>query len=192
MRKLKSLLIVAFLALGMSGVANAQKVGHVNLERVIANMPETRTLLTEIEKISKTYKDDLEGSAKKLDGKIKKYTAEQATQTQQENEQRAQEVQGERARLAQAEQAALQDIQEKQQKGLIPIFAKAQKAIDEVAATKGLLYIMDASAGKGLLVAKGEDIYDALKSQVRIVTRQKETRNGWNSKLRKTHTLLIQ
>lgn len=173
MRKLKSLLIVAFLALGMSGVANAQKVGHVNLERVIANMPETRDLLTEIDKISKTYKDDLEGSAKKLDGKIKKYTAEQATQTQQENEQRAQEVQGERARLAQAEQAALQDIQEKQQKGLIPILAKAEKAVNEVASEKGLVYILDASAGKGLLVAKGEDIYDALKAKLGLLPDRK-------------------
>ena len=39
MRKLKSLLLVAILTLGMSGLANAQKVGHVVYERVIANMP---------------------------------------------------------------------------------------------------------------------------------------------------------
>ena len=56
----------------------------------------------------------------------------------------------------------MQDIQEKQQKGLLPILAKAEKAVNEVASEKGLLYILDASAGKGLLVAKGEDIYDGL------------------------------
>ena len=72
MRKLKSLLIVAFLALGMSGVANAQKVGHVNLERVIANMPETRTLLTEIEKIVSSRWKITEG---KVHGKLIEYSA---------------------------------------------------------------------------------------------------------------------
>ena len=71
MRKLKSLLLVAILTLGMSGLANAQKVGHVVYERVIANMPETRALQVELAKITKTYKDDIDGMKKKLDDKIK-------------------------------------------------------------------------------------------------------------------------
>ena len=173
MRKLKSLLIVAFLALGMSGVANAQKVGHVNLERVIANMPETRALQADIAKTTKTYKDDIDGMGKKFEAKYKKYSAEQASQTEDVNKQRAEEIQNERNRIVQAEQAAVQDIQEKQQKGLLPILAKAEKAVNEVASEKGLLYILDASAGKGLLVAKGEDIYDALKAKLGLLPDQK-------------------
>ncbi len=174
MRKLKSLLIVAFLALGMSGVANAQKVGHVNLERVIANMPETRALQTEIEKISKTYKDDITGMAKKFEAKYKKYSAEQASQTDDVNKQRAEEIQGERNRIQQAEQAAGQDIQQRQQTKLIPILQKAEKAIKEVAKAKGLLYILDGSAGKGLLVADGPDIYEDLKVKLGLLPNQKQ------------------
>lgn len=174
MRKLKSLLIVAFIALGTSGVANAQKVGHVNLERVIANMPETRTLQSDIQKISKTYSDDIQSMEKKLEDKYKKYTAEQASQTDEVNKQRAEEVQGENSRIQQAKQAAYQDIQEKQQKGLIPILQKAEKAVNEVATAKSLVYILDASAGKGLLVAKGEDIYDALKAKLGLLPDQKQ------------------
>ena len=173
MRKLKSLLFVAFLALGMSGVANAQKVGHVNLERVIANMPETRALQADIAKTTKTYKDDIDGMGKKFEAKYKKYSAEQASQTEDVNKQRAEEIQNDRNRIVQAEQAAVQDIQEKQQKGLIPILTKAEKAVNEVASEKGLLYILDASAGKGLLVAKGEDIYDALKAKLGLLPDQK-------------------
>ena len=174
MRKLKSLLIVAFLALGMSGVANAQKVGHVNLERVIANMPETRALQADIAKTTKTYKDDIDGMGKKFEAKYKKYSAEQASQTEEVNKQRAEEIQNERNRIVQAEKAAVQDIQEKQQKGLIPILQKAEKAVNEVASEKGLLYILDASAGKGLLVAKGEDVYDALKAKLGLLPDQKQ------------------
>ena len=173
MRKLKSLLIITFLAFGMISVTNAQKIGHVNLERVIANMPETRSLQADIAKTTKTYKDDLESSAKAIDAKIQKYTAEGPSQTEEVNKQRADEVQGERARLAQAEQAAVQDIQEKQQKGLIPILQKAEKAVNEVADTKALIYILDASAGKGLLVAKGENIYEALQTKLGLLPDQK-------------------
>ena len=67
----------------------------------------------------------------------------------------------------------MQDIQEKQQKGLIPILQKAEKAVNAVASEKGLVYILDASAGKGLLVAKGEDIYDALKVKLGLLPDQK-------------------
>tara|TARA_B110000003_G_scaffold111447_1_gene114086 strand:- start:28886 stop:29428 length:543 start_codon:yes stop_codon:yes gene_type:complete len=174
MRKLKSLLLVAFLTLGMSGIANAQKVGHVVYERVIANMPETRALQAELAKITKTYKDDIDGMKKKLDDKIKKYTAEQAQQTEDTNKQRAQEVQVDNSRVQQAEQAAYQDIQEKQNNKLAPIIEKARKAIEEVATSKQILYVFDASAGRGLLIAEGEDLYDAVKAKLGLLVDLKE------------------
>ena len=169
MRKLKSLLIVGFLALGMSGISNAQNVGHVVYERVIANMPETRALQAELAKITKTYKDDIDGMKKKLDDKIKKYTAEQSQQTEETNKLRAQEVQTDNARIQQAEQAAYQDIQEKQNNKLVPIIEKARKSIEKIAKGKGILYVMDASAGRGLLVANGEDLYDAVKAELGLL-----------------------
>ena len=169
MRKLKSLLLVAFLTLGMSGVVNAQKVGHVIYERVIANMPETRALQAELAKITKTYKDDIDGMKKKLQDKVKKYTAEQAQLTEDTNTQRVQEVQADNSRIQQAEQAAYQDIQEKQNNKLIPIVDKARKAINEVAKAKQILYVLDASAGRGLLVSDGEDLYDAVKEKLGLL-----------------------
>ena len=172
MRHFKGLLLIAFLSLSL-GFAHAQKIGHVNLERVIANMPETRALQTEIQKITKTYKDDIDGMGKKFEAKYKKYSAEQASQTDDVNKQRAEEIQNERNRIVQAEQAAVQDIQEKQQKKLMPILQKAEKFVNEVAKEKGLLYILDSSAGKGLLVAKGEDIYEALKVKLGLLPDQK-------------------
>ena len=174
MRKLKSLLLVAFVSIGISGVANAQKIGHVNLERVIANMPETRALQAEIAKISKTYKDDIDGQVNKFKAKLKKYEAEAGTQTQQVNEQRAQEVQRDRTQITQLEQAAYEDIQAKQQKKLVPILQKAEIAVKEVAKAKGLLYILDASAGKGLLLAEGTDDYDDLKAKLGLLPNRKQ------------------
>jgi len=57
-------------------------------------------------------------------------------------------------------------MQKKQNDGLQPIIEKAQKAIEEVAATKGVLYVIDASVGKGLLVKKGQDLFNAVKTKL--------------------------
>ena len=120
-----------------------------------------------MEKLQKTYQDEIKGMAEKLDATYKKYAAEQATQTQAVNEQRAQEMQQERARIQQAEQAAYQDMQKRQAERLNPILELAQKTIKEVAAAKGVVYVLDASAGKGLIVyEKGENLFDAVKAKL--------------------------
>ena len=57
-------------------------------------------------------------------------------------------------------------MQKKQNDGLQPIIEKAQKAIEAVATTKGVVYVLDASVGKGLLVKKGEDLFSAVKAKL--------------------------
>ena len=167
MKNFKTLLIIAVLSLGVSSAVNAQKVAHINFELLIASMPQTKTLQSDMEKLQKTYQDEIKTLAQKLESKIKKYTAEQATQTQTINEQRAQEVQQDRARIQQAEQEAYQDMQKRQADRLNPIVELAQKTVKEVAAAKGAIYVLDASAGKGLLVFdKGEDLFGAVKTKL--------------------------
>ncbi len=166
MKNFKSLLLIAVFTLGVAGVSNAQKVGHIDFEKLVAEMPQTKTLKSDIEKLGKTYQDDIEGMGKKIEATQKKYIAESQSQTQQKNEERAQELQGEAAKLEQLRRTAYQDMEKRQNDGLKPIIEKAQKAIEEVAADKGILYVLDASLGKGLLVKKGEDIYSAVKTKL--------------------------
>lgn len=166
MRNFKTLLLIAVFTLGLGGVANAQKFGHIDFEKLVAEMPQTTQLKQDIEKLGKTYQDEIEGMGKKLDAKIKKYQAEQNTQTKEINETRALEVQQENQRYENLRQTAYQEMQKKQAEGLNPIIEKAQKAVEDVAAAKGIVYVFDASVGKGLLVSKGEDLYAAVKTKL--------------------------
>jgi len=166
MKNFKTLLLIAVFTLGLGGVANAQKMGHIDFEKLVAEMPATKKLKSDIEKLGKTYQDEVESMAKKLDAKMKKYTAEQNAQTKEINEIRAKEVQEDNARYEQLRQTAYQEMQKQQAEGLKPIIEKAQKAIDEVATTKGILYVLDSTTGKGLLVKKGEDLYAAVKAKL--------------------------
>lgn len=167
MKHFKTLLLIAVFTIGMGGVAQAQKTGHIALDKLIANMPATKTMQAELEKMQKTYKDDITALAKKLDDKMKKYQAEAKAQTKATNEARAAEVNQERNRVLQAEQLATQEMQKKYNEKLNPIILRAKKAIEEVAAAKGIAYVFDATPGKGLLVFdKGIDLYDAVKAKL--------------------------
>ena len=166
MRNLKKLLLIAVFTLGVGGVTNAQKFGHVDFEKLVAEMPETKALKLAVEKLGKTYQDEITGMEKKIEAKIKKYNAEAATQTKETNEKRAIEVQQDRAQWEKARQIAYQEMQKKQADGLNPIIEKAKKAVEDVAASKGIVYVLDASMGKGLLVKKGEDLFNAVKAKL--------------------------
>jgi len=166
MKNLKTLLLIAVFTLGVGGVANAQKIGHIDFEKLVAAMPATKTLKADMEKLGKTYQDEITGMEKKLEATRKRYVAESKTQTNETNDKRAQELQQEGVKIEQAKRFAYQDMQKKQSDELQPIIEKAQKAIDEVAASKGIVYVLDASKGKGLLVMKGEDLYNAVKAKL--------------------------
>ncbi|WP_445752715.1 OmpH family outer membrane protein [Polaribacter sp.] len=166
MRNFKTLLLIAVFTLGLGGVANAQKFGHIDFEKLVAEMPQTTKLKSDIEKLGKTYQDEIEGMGKKLEAKVKKYQAEQNAQTKEINESRALEVQQENQRYEQLRQTAYQEMQKKQAEGLNPIIEKAQKAIEDVAAAKGIVYVFDSSVGKGLIVSKGEDLFNAVKAKL--------------------------
>jgi outer membrane protein len=166
MKNFKTLLLIAVFTLGVNGFANAQKIGHVDYQRVIDNMPETRALGTTLEKLGKSYQTEIEGLKKKLDAKVQKYTAEQTTQTETTNKERAQEVQQDKTRFDQAQQAAYQEMQKRQAQELEPIVLKAENAIKAIAATKGILYVFDA---KSLIVKKGEDLYEAATTKLGLL-----------------------
>ena len=167
MKHFKTLLLVAIFTIGLGGVANAQKTAHINTDKLLSEMPATKQMKAELEKLNKTYRDDIEAMYKKLESKIKKYEAEGKSQTQEVNQKRAMEVQQDRARITKAEQSAGQEMQKKYQEKTLPILKKAEQAIKDVAAAKGIIYVFDAAAGKGLIVYdKGEDIYGAVKAKL--------------------------
>ena len=121
MRNLKSLLLIAVFTLGLGGVANAQKMGHIDFEKLVAEMPATLKLKADVEKLWKTYQDEIESMGKTIEAKMKKYTAEQNTQTKEINELRGKEVQEDNQRFETLRQTAYQEMQKKQAEGFYSI-----------------------------------------------------------------------
>ncbi|MDG1040436.1 MAG: OmpH family outer membrane protein, partial [Polaribacter sp.] len=153
--------------LGVGGVANAQKIGHIDTAKLVQNMPETKKANSELEKIQKTYKSDIEANIKAYQTKAQRYAAEENSQTPETNARRKAELQDDATKIQQAEQIATQELRNKEIELKNPIYEKAQKAIKDVAAAQGLVYVFNSAPGGGLIIfEKGTDIYDAVKSKL--------------------------
>ena len=165
MKNFRTLLLIAIITLGFNTVQAQQKFGHISTDLLISLMPETVALNTELEKLSKTYENELKAEEAKLEAKLKKYQAEQGSQTDEVNQQRGAEVQQDQQNLYQASQVAREDITKKRNEKLKPILEKAKKAIDEVATVQGFTYVLEAST---LIVANGTDLLPAVKTKLGI------------------------
>lgn len=167
MKHIKILLVAAVLFLSFG--TNAQvKIGHVNSDALIASMPETKAMQNELKKLGQQYDTDYKIQANALQAKYLKYSKEQESKTEEENALRQKEVKDLQNKLQVYAQTADKELQQKQRDLLKPILEKAQKAIQDVAKTKGLKYIFDSAPGKGLLVFEGEDILAAVKTKLGI------------------------
>ena len=68
--------------------------------------------------------------------------------------------------IGDAQQAAQQELAKKQAELFEPISIKAKAAIEKVAAAQGYDYVIDATQGGGLIVAKGKDLLAEVKQEL--------------------------
>merc|ERR1711991_1035668 len=124
MKQIKTLLLIAILAVGFNTVQAQTKVAHISTDQLLSLMPETKALNAELEKLSKTYESELKAEEAKLQAKLKKYDAEAASQTDEVNQQRSVEVQQDQQKLYQSSQIAREEIRKKRNEKLKPILEK--------------------------------------------------------------------
>ncbi len=167
MKKIKSLLIASMLFLGATSLTVAQsKTAHIDTQELIASMPEMKAAQTQLEKLTKTYQADLQTMATEYDNKRKQYQAEASTKTDDVNGQRAQEIQGMELNIRKYEQNAQQEMAKRQEGLFKPIMEKARVAIQKVARAKGFQYVIDSTAGSGLLLADGPNLLSDVKKEL--------------------------
>ena len=165
MRKIKILLLI--LCVTISFTVNSQsKVAHINSTELVSSMPEMNEAKTELEKLAKTYENDIQTMAAELQSKVKQYDTEAAAQTDEENARRLQEVQGMEQSIRQYQNQAQQELQKKEFDLLKPITEKAQAAIVKVAKAQGFDYVLDSTQGQGVILADGKNLIEDVKREL--------------------------
>jgi len=168
---MKRVLLALALTIGFAATAVAQqKIGHIDVEELVAVMPETQTANAEIQKYQEQLEGDSQAMQEEYMTKMQKAQANVDTWTQLRLQKEQEELEAMGQRIMQFNQSAQQELQRKQMDLMLPIIEKAQEAINAVAKSNSFTYILDSSTGKAVVVflENGEDIMPLVKAELGI------------------------
>ncbi|MFM7106038.1 MAG: OmpH family outer membrane protein [Flavobacteriales bacterium] len=137
----------------------AQKLGHINGQKLVEHMPEYKTAYEELN----TYKQQYEEALKKMQTEYESMITEYQKSEQAGNtpkvilEQKVRDIEAKRQGILDFQEQASADVQNEEQRKLEPILNKAKDAIEAVAKAQNFTYVFDASSGT-LLYMGGEDV----------------------------------
>lgn len=162
MKKL-SVLFAAVMMFATVGVAKAQKVASMDYEIVLAAMPETKKMTTDLDTFSKTKGEELQKQAEAFQKEVQQYQAEGAKLTEAQRTAKESELQKKQQNLQQLQNTAQNDLATRRDAAVKPIIEKLNKAVDKVAKANGYEFIIDASA---LIYKSGPDATPAVKKEL--------------------------
>jgi len=131
-----------------AGFANAQtpKFGHIDLQALIQIMPERATAEKQFTAYQKELEDALGIMQKEFQTIYLEYAQKKDSMTETVRKMKEDDLNAKNERIQTYQQSAQQQLQTKQQELLKPVFDKADKAVKEVGAEKGLVYVFDMSS----------------------------------------------
>ena len=163
MKKL-SVLFAAVMMFATVGVAKAQKVAMMDYEAVLAAMPETKKMTTELEAFSKTKGDELGKQGEAFQKEVQQYQqVDGPKMTEAQRTAKEAELQKKQQSLQAIQQTAQNDLAQRRDAAVKPIVEKLNKAVEKVAKASGYDFIIDAGA---LIYKGGPDATPAVKKEL--------------------------
>lgn len=167
MKNLKTLLIATLMTVLPMNITYAQsKIAHIDTQKLISEMPEVIAAQKQIKAVEETYTKEIENTYKEFQTKAQSYSADAANQTDVTNQARQTELESMQQNIQKYRETAAQDLQKKQGEMMRPLYEKARAAIEKIATAQGFDYVLDASAGGSVIMAKGKDLMADVKSEL--------------------------
>jgi outer membrane protein len=167
---MKKLLKVAFVALCvvlMGNFAKAQtKIGYLNTNVLIDQLPEMKTLKTQMDAYEKTFSDQLTSMQTEYQSKGEAYQKTAATMTDAARTAAQSDLQDLQQRITTFHDNATKQIEQKSAELMKPVQDKVRAAIQAVATEKGYGYVLDSSQTELLVAPPGDDLTAAVKAKL--------------------------
>ena len=148
MKKTVVLIFAIFATLSLG--AQTLKFGHINSQELMQNLPAMDKVMNQLEELQTSNNELLKNMQTELEKEATKYQSAADTMPQAMREYKEQELQQMQANIQKFYQDAQQTMQQKQAELTQPIMDAVKKAIDEVAAEQGLIYVFDLAGGSVL------------------------------------------
>lgn len=159
------LILCAVMLFPIFAGAQSHKIGIVDSQKVLSEMPEMKSMQSELDNLAKKYEDTLVQLQKEFQTKYQDFVKEQETMVESIKSRKQQELEDLSKRIQDLNNVAQQDMQKKQVELFAPIQTKLREAINKVGNDGGFTYIMDSS--QMLYVGTGsEDVTSLVKSKL--------------------------
>ena len=136
------------------------KLGHINMQELVALMPERDSAVTKLESYAKELEETMQGMQQEFNTKLLTCQQKSATWTAAILEAKTNELKEMEQRLQMFNQNAQQEMAQLQQTLFAPVYEKASNAVDKLGTDGGFTYIFDLSAGG--IIFKGASSTDLL------------------------------
>ena len=170
MKKLFKVALVAVVAVGLLFAGNFakahSKIGYINYNQLMDQLPEMKTLQTQMQAYQKTFSDQLATMSSEYQTKGQKYEQTQATMTDAARTAAQSELQDMQTRITTYRDNAQKQIEAKSNELLAPLNTKARAAVAAVAAAKGYTYVLDSSQTDLIVSPAGDDLMAAVKAKL--------------------------
>lgn len=161
MRNLVKFTAVFFIVVTAMAVnAQTPKFGHIDLQALVQVMPERAKAETEFNKFQSDLEDIFGEMQKDYQAKLVEFEQMGDSVSEIKKNAKVAELQDMQQRIQNYQQTASTQLQQKQNELLKPVFEKAEKAIEEVAKEKGLIYVFD--IGTKVVLYKSTESIDVL------------------------------
>ena len=157
---IKLIAVVVFVGITASVNAQSPKFGHIDLQALIQVMPERAAAETQFNKFQGELEDIYGEMQKDLQEKMASFQQLGDSASEIKKNAKVAEIQDMQQRVQNYQQTAQQQLQAKQSELLKPVFDKAEKAIEEVAKEKGLIYVFD--VGTKVVLYKSNESMDLM------------------------------
>jgi outer membrane protein len=167
MKKLFKVALVAISMLFAGNFAHAQsKIGYLNFQLLITQMPEYKTIRSQIDIYQKQFLDQLTVMNTELQSKGQDYQKNNATMTDAIRTAKQTELQDMNKRMQDYQTNAQQQVDAKTNELSKPLIDKARAAVTAVAKLKGYNYVLDSSQVTLIVSPEGDDLLDAVKANL--------------------------
>jgi outer membrane protein len=162
----KGLLTLMIAALAVFSTQAQTKFGYLNSNELLASMPESVTMQTELQDYAKKLENQLSDMQSEYERKVTDFQQNEITYSELVKEDKIREVESIQKRMVDFQQSAQKSLAQKETELFTPIRDKAMEAIQEVAKDGKYTYIFDSGAGSFLYVDESENVIEKVKAKL--------------------------
>jgi len=167
MRKVITVLFVTLLFSGMGFAQTNAKIGYIDSNKILSEMPETDSLQKELKNYADYLDQQMQTMGQEYQTKVQDYQQNVAGMSDLIRQTKEKEITDLQQRIQAFQASADKDLQDKQQELFSPLIQRVKDAITAVGKENGYNYILDVGTG-AVVYYQGDDVSALVKKKLGV------------------------